>query len=108
MKNAKFMSNLRVYTKVCWADDVVNSAQKAGSAFAAHAIFEQKNLQDGSITAAFECKAKGKVTYSYCQHTKTEAWYVIFIVYISCTNLLRAEIVCWVAESMHPFCIVED
>ena len=33
-------------------------------------------LANGSITAAFERKGKGKVTYSHRQHTKTEAKYV--------------------------------
>ena len=28
--------------------------------------------KDGSITAIFERTGKGKVTYSYCQHSKTE------------------------------------
>ena len=29
-------------------------------------------MRDGSITASFEQKGKGKVTYSHCQHTKAE------------------------------------
>lgn len=50
-------------------------------------------LNPQSITAAFERKGKGKVKYSYRQHTKTES---------------KAEIVRWVSESMRPFDIVED
>jgi hypothetical protein len=46
-----------------------------------------------SITAAFEQKGKGKVTFSHRQHTKTK---------------LRAEIVWWVAESKSPFGIVSN
>jgi stalled ribosome alternative rescue factor ArfA len=34
-------------------------------------------LRDGSITAAFERKAKGQVTYSHRQHTKQETKYVM-------------------------------
>jgi hypothetical protein len=45
------------------------------------------------ITVAFERTGKGKVTYSHRQHTTTE---------------LRAEIVCWVAESKRPFKVVSD
>jgi hypothetical protein len=47
----------------------------------------------GSITASFEQKGKGKVTYRHRQHTRTET---------------RAEIVCWVAENLCPFEIVND
>jgi hypothetical protein len=47
----------------------------------------------GSITASFEWKGKGKVSYSNRQHTKTET---------------RTELVRWVAESLRPFKIVSD
>ncbi len=40
---------------------------------AAREVLAKSKLQDGSITAEFERIGKGKVTYSYCQHTKTEA-----------------------------------
>ncbi|KAF4622362.1 hypothetical protein D9613_009168 [Agrocybe pediades] len=50
-------------------------------------------LVDGSITAVFKQTGKGKVTYSHKQHTASQ----------TC-----AEIVCWVAESMCPFNIMED
>jgi hypothetical protein len=45
------------------------------------------------ITAAFERKGKGKVTYAHHQYTKMES---------------RVEIIQWVAESKRPFKIVED
>ena len=38
----------------------------------------------------------------HCQHTKTEAWYVLLIfhlAYILLKGLLQAEVVCWVIES---------
>ncbi|TFY78228.1 hypothetical protein EWM64_g5785 [Hericium alpestre] len=50
-------------------------------------------LKSGKITASFERKNKGTVTYSHVQHTKMET---------------RAEIVRWVSESLRPFNIVDD
>jgi len=32
-------------------------------------------LKNGTITVSFEKRGKGKITYSHCQHTKTEARY---------------------------------
>ncbi|KAG2041220.1 hypothetical protein BDR03DRAFT_809438, partial [Suillus americanus] len=50
-------------------------------------------LRNSSITASFERKGQGKVTYSHHQHTRTET---------------RAEIVRWVVECLRPFEIVRD
>ena len=65
----------------------------------------------GSITAAFERKGKGKVTFSHRQHTKTETKSVTLpsqalVLYL--IIICRAEIVRWVAEDLRPFKIVED
>jgi hypothetical protein len=64
-------SNLRKHALSCWGE------------LAMKAVMEHANLPDaresvkglietGSITAAFERKGKGKITYSHKQHTKTE------------------------------------
>jgi hypothetical protein len=72
---------------------VVASADKARNANEVQATTVKGVLNPQSITAAFERKGKGKVTFSHWQHTKTES---------------RAEIVRWVAESKRPFAIVSD
>jgi len=53
----------------------------------------QGSLDPQSITAVFERKGRNKVTYSHCQHTKSEA---------------QAEIIQWVSESKRPFNIKEQ
>ncbi|PPQ81292.1 hypothetical protein CVT26_015194 [Gymnopilus dilepis] len=84
-------SNLRQHAKVCWGEEAVTAADDTGDAPTARDAMA--NLKDGSITAAFECAGKGKVSYSHRQHTKAEA---------------RAEFVRWVSESKRPFQIVND
>jgi hypothetical protein len=92
--DAKSTGNLRRHAKRCWGNDVVASADKAKTAKEVQDTTTSKgSLDPQSITAAFERKGKGKVTYSHWQHTKTE---------------LKAELVRWVCESMWPFRIVED
>ncbi|KAK0435696.1 uncharacterized protein EV420DRAFT_1281602, partial [Desarmillaria tabescens] len=46
-----------------------------------------------SITAHFAHQGKGRVTYSNCQHMKSEAC---------------AEHICWISESSRPFTIMKD
>lgn len=72
---------------------MVTSADKAKSASEVRAMTVKGALDPQLITAAFERKGKGKVTYSHRQHTKTES---------------RAEIVRWVAESKRPFEVIAD
>ena len=36
-------------------------------------VLAKMKLHDGLIMAEFECIRKGKVSYSHCQHTSTEA-----------------------------------
>ncbi|KAF8548494.1 hypothetical protein OG21DRAFT_1479172 [Imleria badia] len=79
-KNARSTGNLRKHVKKCWEEDVRTHVMGG-------------ILRNGSITAAFEQKGKGKVTYSNQQHTWAET---------------RDEIVCWVAENLRPFQIVKD
>jgi hypothetical protein len=91
--DAKSTGNLRKHAKKCWGDEVVASADKAKDAKEVRDTTIKGSLDPQSITAVFERKGKGKVTYSHRQHTKTES---------------KAEIVRWVSESMRPFEIVED
>jgi hypothetical protein len=91
--DAKSTSNLRKHAKRCWGDEIVATADQAKNANEVRATTVSGALDSKSITAAFERKGKGKVTYSHRQHSKAEA---------------RAEIVRWVAESNRPFSIVSD
>jgi hypothetical protein len=91
--DAKSTSNMQKHAKKCWGNDIIRSADKANNANEAHRTTIKGALNLQLIMAAFERKGKGKVTYSHCQHTKTESW---------------AEKVRWVAESKRPFKIVED
>jgi hypothetical protein len=61
------------HAKKCWGDDVVASADKAANANDVRRTTIKGFLDPQSITAAFERKGKGKVTYSHRQHTKTES-----------------------------------
>ncbi|KAG1723200.1 hypothetical protein EDD22DRAFT_982946 [Suillus occidentalis] len=85
-KDVRSTGNMRKHVKSCWGEDALNAADDAKGA-------DDVILKNGSITASFERKGKGKVTYSHCQHTHGET---------------RAEIVRWVLESLHPFEIVMD
>lgn len=64
----------------------------------------------GSITAAFEKKGRGKLTYSHRQYTKTETKCICHPLQKSVAFLTtcRAAIVCWVCENLCPFSIVHD
>jgi hypothetical protein len=84
---------MRKHAKKCWSKEVVASADKANNADEVRWTTVKGSLNLQLITAAFEQKGKGKVMYSHCQHTKSEA---------------RAEIVCWVFESKRPCNIVKD
>ena len=112
--DAKSTSNMWKHAKKCWGDDIVASADKALNANEVRQTTVKGFLDPQSITAAFERKGKGKVTYSHRQHTKTEARYVqgSFRSLTSCWQftgwLDRAEIVRWVSESKRPFNIVND
>jgi hypothetical protein len=83
----------------------------AGTAKDARESVVKEIKGSGSITAAFERKGKGKVTFLHCQHTKTETKSVTLpsqalVLYL--IIICRAEIVRWVAEDLRPFKIVED
>lgn len=75
--DAKSTSNMRKHAKKCWGDDVVVSADKAANVSEVRRTTVKGHLDPQLITAAFERKGKGKVTYSHRQHTKSEARYVL-------------------------------
>jgi hypothetical protein len=72
-KDANSTSNMWKHAKKCWEDDVVKAADNAKTADDVREITIRGALNAQSLTAAFERKGKGKVTYSHCQHTKTES-----------------------------------
>jgi hypothetical protein len=74
--DAKSTGNMRKHAKRCWGEDIVKSADKAANANEVRQTTIKGFLDPQSITAAFERKGKGKVTYSHRQHSKTEARYV--------------------------------
>lgn len=92
-KDAKSTSNMCKHARTCWGEEVVKAADNAKSCDVARESIVNGILTNGSITASFERKGKGKITYSHRQHTKTE---------------MKAEIVRWVCESARPFNIVKD
>ncbi|KAF8810407.1 hypothetical protein BYT27DRAFT_7222012 [Phlegmacium glaucopus] len=74
-------------------DEAMAAADNTKSIQAAREALGNMVSVNSSITEAFKCVAKGKVTYSHRQHTTTKA---------------RAEIVRWVAKSKWPFQVVND
>jgi hypothetical protein len=85
--------NLRKHVKSCWGEEALAAAEDATSVDDAREWVVKGLNQSGSITASFERKGKGTVTYSNRQHTAAE---------------MRTELVRWVAESLRPFTIVSD
>jgi hypothetical protein len=74
--DAKSTSNLRRHAKNCWGEEAVAAADNTRDVRSACDVLANHKDIDGSITVAFQCAGKGKVTYSHCQHTKAESWYV--------------------------------
>ena len=71
-KDARLTGNLCRHARSCWGADVVTAANDARNADEVRTEMRPGLLRDGSITAAFERKGKGKVTYSHRQHTHQE------------------------------------
>lgn len=65
---------MRKHAKNCWGEVIVDQADEAKNIDSIRAgLATAKKLTDGSITASFERKGKGKVTFSNCTHTYQEA-----------------------------------
>ena len=71
-KDSRSTSNLHKHAKSCWGNEVVSAADDAKNAEEVRTKIVPNYLQDGSITAAFEKKGKGNITYSHHQHTRQE------------------------------------
>jgi hypothetical protein len=73
---------MRKHVRSCWGADVLQAAGEAKNANEVRSKIVGSILRDGSITAAFERKGKGKVTYSHCQHTRAETRYEAGIIMV--------------------------
>ena len=78
--DAHSTGNMRKHVRSCWGADVLDVAGEAKNANEVRSKIVGSILRDGSITAAFERKGKGKVTYSHRQHTRAETRYGIIMV----------------------------
>ena len=68
-------SNMHKHAKNCWGDEVVSNALETKGALSIEEVcnsLSKAKLLDGSITASFERKGKGSVTFSTQQHTYME------------------------------------
>lgn len=68
----KSTSGLRRHASICWGEEIVKEAAEAKDIASARDALKGGLQRDGSITAVFERTGKGKVTYAYRPHTKTE------------------------------------
>jgi hypothetical protein len=77
-------SNMHKHAKNCWGEENVSMAPETKGELSVEDV--RKNLSsakvvDGSITASFERKGKGAVTFSTQQHTYMETRLVDTIIY---------------------------
>jgi len=61
--------NMRKHVWSCWGEDMLSAAHDAKDVTEVQMRIVGSILHNGSITAAFERKNKGQVTYSNHQHT---------------------------------------
>lgn len=73
--DARSTGNMRKHVRSCWGDEVLKAADEAKDANEVRENIVGSFLRNGSITASFKCKGKGKVTYSHSQHTRAETRY---------------------------------
>ncbi|KAG2041383.1 hypothetical protein BDR03DRAFT_856431 [Suillus americanus] len=71
-KDARLTGNMRKHVKTCWGDEVLQACDDAKNAEEVQTKIVMSILHSRSITASFEHKGKGKVTYLHRQHTRTE------------------------------------
>ena len=73
--NWNSMSNMHKHAKNCWGEEIVSKVLEAKGELSINDVrksLSQAKLHDRSITASFERKGKGSVTFSTQQHTYTE------------------------------------
>ena len=71
-KDKSSTGNLVKHIKTCWGNKVWAAASECRDASEAWNAIVKLFAKSGSITASFERKGKGAVTYSHRQHTKTQ------------------------------------
>jgi len=76
-KDARSTGNMQKHAKSCWGDDVLQACDEAKNVEEVRTKIVTSVLHNGSITASFKHKGKGKVTYSHRQHTRTETKWVL-------------------------------
>jgi len=64
--------NLIKHIKNCWGNEVWAADSECQDASEAWNTIIKPFAKSGSIMASFERKGKGAVTYSHCQHMKTQ------------------------------------
>jgi hypothetical protein len=68
-------SNMHKHAKNCWGGDIVSKALETKKDLTINEVREslaKSKLENGTITALFERKGKGNVSFSMKQHTYTE------------------------------------
>lgn len=63
--DARSTGNMRKHVCLCWGDEVLKAADSAKNANEVRHKIIGSILRNGSITASFEWKGKGKITYSH-------------------------------------------
>src|SRR5882757_4515449 len=77
-KDRNSTGNLRRHARLCWGQETIDAADVCGDINSTRdGLNKAKKLKNGSITAAFERKGKGNVTFSHRQHTKAQTRSVV-------------------------------
>ena len=76
-KDARSTGNMRKHVKSCWGAEALAIADEAKDAYEVRTTMISRYLRNGSITAAFQRKGNGKITYSNQQHTRQETRSVV-------------------------------
>jgi hypothetical protein len=72
-KDGSSTSNMIKHARTCWGADAVNAAREAKDlAEARESVVNKYYQKDGTITASFQVKGKGKITYRHKQHSRSE------------------------------------
>ncbi|KXN92375.1 hypothetical protein AN958_08094 [Leucoagaricus sp. SymC.cos] len=71
-KSKASTGNMIKHVRTCWGDNTWNAASQCHGVKEACEEVVKPLTMNGSITVNFKCTGKGKITYSHCQHMKTE------------------------------------